>query len=247
MKLGIISDIHSNLEALNEVMSNLIDEQKVDEIICIGDIVGYGANPNECIKIVKENVKYCVAGNHDYGVIKKTSIKNFNKFAKSAIQWTRRKLSVNNYEYLQKLPLTKKIPAWNLISVHSSPSTPSAWKYLLFIESVKNEFNYFNEKICFIGHTHQPIVFEKCINEVNFYTAKNGLELKINGENKYIVNVGSVGQPRDGNPKSSFCTFNTKNNRLKILRVDYNIKNTQEKIIAGGLPKFLADRLEIGK
>jgi len=246
MKIGIISDIHANLEALNKVMSILTNEQKVDEIICIGDIVGYGANPNECVQIVKENVKYCVAGNHDYGAVKKTPIKNFNKFAKEAIKWTQRKLSVNNCEYLQQLPLIEKIPTWNIMTVHSSPSSPSTWQYLLSIEKIRDEFNYFNEKICFVGHSHQPIVFEKCKNEVNFFTAKNGLNIEIRDKNKYIVNVGSVGQPRDENPQSSFCIFNTENNRLRILRIDYKIKNAQKKIVEAGLPIFLAGRLAIG-
>lgn len=247
MKFGIISDIHSKLEALNKVMPILINEQKVDKIICIGDIVGYGANPNECIQIVKKNVNYCVAGNHDYGIVRKTPINNFSKPAKIAAKWTRKKLSNNNYEYLQLLPLINKIPIWNLMTVHSSPSSPSNWEYLLSIEKVKNEFNYFNEKICFVGHSHQPIVFEKCMNEINSFTAKNGLDFRTKDTNKYIINIGSVGQPRDGNPQASFCTFDTKNNRLKILRVDYKIENAQEKIIAAELPTILADRLSMGK
>jgi putative phosphoesterase len=180
MKIAIISDIHSNLDALTAVLKE-IERIKVDEIYCLGDIVGYGPNPNECIDLVKSVTEKVVVGNHDSAVINQTDMMLFNSYARESTEWTRRMISDENYEYLLKLPL--KISEHDLLFVHSTPLIPEDWNYILTQHSAEKHFNYFTEQACFIGHSHRPEMFRSI-------------------DDRLIINVGSVGQPRDGNSKS---------------------------------------------
>ena len=244
MKYGIISDIHSNFGALDEVLNNM---EKVDEIICLGDIVGYGTDPNYCIEKIKELNCKCVGGNHDFGVLGKVSINYFNYAARDAILWTSRQLKNDNINFL--LSLSKKIVLKdNIFAVHGSPQSPLL-EYILDKNTASLIFSKFDFKIYFVGHSHLAGCFSlnEDNNRVDYMNFSNGGCIEINMNKRYIINCGSVGQPRDGNPKASYGIYDQKYGIVNIYRVSYPIHLTQKKIINAGLPRSLADRLSYGR
>jgi putative phosphoesterase len=244
MRIGIFSDIHANLEALQAVLK-FLTEQKVEQYLIIGDIIGYGANPNECIEVVKDLNGILVAGNHDYGVLGKTDIKEFNDTAKEAIVWTKKVLNRKSIKFLESLPLENNY--LNFLLVHASPLRPDDWNYVITLKQAENQFKYFQEQICFIGHSHCPIIIEKNLskNETKIINDKK-FKIKERGF-RYLINAGSVGQPRDGNPHSCVMIYNTITKQMEIKRLEYDIKTAQAKIIAAGLPSILAYRLSKGQ
>ncbi|MDD5464646.1 MAG: metallophosphoesterase family protein [Candidatus Moranbacteria bacterium] len=229
MKYGIISDIHSNLEALEKTLE-LINKAHVDEIICLGDIVGYGANPNECVEIIKRQCSVVLLGNHDAAVADTSTMKRFNPMAQKAIMWTLECISVDNKKFLSELPYTYS--ANNLLFVHASPSHPEQWKYIISEETAIDELQQFSEKICFVGHSHAPGIYGHL-----------GKMLTINIKDRFIINVGSVGQPRDGNPMLSFGLFDTDKWEYQHIRSEYDFEKASEKIAIAGLPAELGLRL----
>jgi predicted phosphodiesterase len=232
MKYAIISDIHSNLEALQKALS-IIDEKKVDEIICLGDIVGYGANPNECVDIVRTRCSTVVLGNHDAAALNTSLAHDFNAIAQKAVYWTAENLLPDHAKYLLALPMTAKNE--DILFVHSSPQIPDAWDYIIDAGDAHMAFDYFEEKICFIGHTHVPGIF-----------SPRGRAKNITRDEQFIINVGSVGQPRDGNPMLSFGIFDSESWEYELIRSDYDIQSAVDKIFNAGLPKELGYRLQFG-
>ncbi len=242
MRIGIISDIHSNLEALKTVLESA-EMQNIDEYICLGDIVGYGANPNECIDMVKELTSRIIAGNHDFGVCNLTDTSYFNDVARKAIEWTKKVIRKENMDFLKSLPLVMEYQ--NIFFVHSTPSFPDEWNYVLSMYDAMKEFNFFENPICFVGHSHQPVIFS--INPDNEIGSSIDDSLVLKNRKRYIVNAGSVGQPRDGNSKASFLVYDNEKKSVTFSRIEYDVKKTQTKILDAGLPPFLAQRLEIGR
>ncbi|MHB1048452.1 MAG: metallophosphoesterase family protein [Bacteroidota bacterium] len=232
MKYAIISDIHSNLEALNKALA-IIDERSVDEIVCLGDIVGYGANPNECVEIVRTRCSTVVLGNHDAAALDTSLAHDFNAIARKAVYWTADNLLPEHAEYLSTLPMTAKKE--NILFVHSSPQMPDAWDYIIDTGDAQMAFDYFEEKICFIGHTHVPGIF-----------SARGRAKNVMRDEQYIVNVGSIGQPRDGNPMLAFGIFDTDHWEYELIRSQYDIQTAVDKIFAAGLPQELGYRLMYG-
>ena len=244
MKIGIISDIHSNSEAINCVLKNI---EKVDEFICLGDIVGYGADPNYCIKKIKDLNFRCIGGNHDFGVIGKVNINYFNYAARAAILWTSRQLKNENINFL--LSLNKKIELEDdVFAVHGSPRDPIL-EYILDKNTASLIFSKFNFKICFVGHSHLAgcFSFNENNNQIDYMNFSNGGYIEIHKNKRYIINCGSVGQPRDGNPQASYGVYDLRHGVVKIYRVSYPVHLTQDKIINAGLPSILAERLSFGK
>lgn len=243
MRIAFISDIHGNYEALISVLDH-IKGDKVDAYICVGDIVGYGANPNECIKLVQElDCLSVVAGNHDYAAVNLTNLTYFNPIAYRAILWTQEILLEKNKKYLENLSL--QYSADNYRVVHSSPHNPQEWNYILSLEEAENSFCYFIEQICFIGHSHVPFFVEKDGNNPSKLIAEDIIEIKEGC--RYLINVGSVGQPRDNDPRSAFVIYDLEEKKIFLKRVEYNIAQAQEKILRAGLPAQLAWRLEKGR
>lgn len=244
MRIAVFSDIHGNLEALQTALNYLTD-QKIKQCLCLGDIVGYGANPNECVKVIKEMNCLSVAGNHDFGVLEKTDISNFHHAAQDAIFWIRKQIATEVKEYLENLPVSANFQ--DLFLVHATCQNPLRWHYLLNAQQAQDDFAYLKEKIGFIGHSHVPIVFEYCdtTKKTEVINAEK-VEIKP-GDYRYLINTGSIGQPRDGNPQTCFVIVDTANGLVEYIRLDYDIKLTQKKIRAAGLPEILASRLEIGK
>lgn len=243
MRIGIFSDVHSNLEALKAAIT-YFSKQKIDLYLFVGDLVGYGANPNECIELIKKLECVVVAGNHDYGVLTKTDIDNFNDTAKAAILWTQKNTNQKSNDFLNALPLRNNYHKF--LMIHSTPYHPSAWEYIFTLKQAENEFKYFKEQICIIGHSHCPFVVEKDETK-NEFRIINDQRFKIKGKFRYLINVGSVGQPRDGDPRACLSIFNSKTNYFEFHRLEYNIRLAQKKIINAGLPTFLAYRLAEGR
>jgi len=244
MKIGIISDIHSNSEALNCVLENI---ERIDGFICLGDIVGYGANPNYCIKKIKDLNCRCIGGNHDFAVVGKVNINYFNYTARAAILWTSLQLQKENFNLL--LNLKKKIELENnVFAVHGSPQNPLL-EYILDKDTASFIFRKYDFKIYFVGHSHLAgcFSFNENNNRIDYMNFSNGGYIEISKNKRYIINCGSVGQPRDGNPQASYGIYDLKYNTVNIYRVSYPINLTQDKIINAGLPRSLADRLSYGR
>jgi predicted phosphodiesterase len=232
VRFAIISDIHSNLEALSKAL-DLIDEHSVDEIVCLGDIVGYGANPNECIRLVRNRCRIVLLGNHDAAALNPVVGDTFTKNARIAIAWTREQLNAENKAFLERLPLTARRDG--VLFVHGSPYQPALWYYVISEEEAEAAFQSFSEQICFIGHSHFPAIF-----------SEDGPVRSISRDSRHLVNVGSVGQPRDGNSRLSIGIFDTTAWSYKNIRSDYPAEIAAGKILQAGLPRALADRLTIG-
>ena len=241
MKYAVIGDIHGNLEAFTEVIADA-NEKGVDEFLCVGDVVGYGANPAECIKQIQELGCITVAGNHDYAACEKTDISVFNEFARSAVEWTRGILSKEEITYLAGLPFTHCFDSFSI--VHASFYTPENWCYVFTRKDAYLNFKEQPTDVAFIGHSHVPGIFYLYNGFIKFIEATN---LVFEKGIKYLVNVGSVGQPRDNNPSASYLIFDETTRSIEFRRVSYDIKKTQEKILSNGLPEILATRLEWGR
>jgi predicted phosphodiesterase len=240
MKYAIIADIHSNLEALEVVLDD-IKAQKCDQIVCLGDIVGYGANPKECLQIVRELNIPCVKGNHDEYCSTDNPMEGFNPHAADAIAWTRQQLSDEEKQFLKELKYIRLIH--NFTIVHATLDVPQRWGYVFDKLMAAASFTYQNTNVCFFGHTHVPLAF------IRDSVVRGGTysKFKVEPGKKYFVNVGSVGQPRDNNPKAGYVIYDMDEMTIELRRLDYDIKKAQAKIIAAGLPQRLADRLAVGK
>ncbi len=243
MKIGIISDIHGNAEAFQAVLKKLKD---VDQIFCLGDIVGYGADPVYCIGKIKGLGIPSIKGNHEGAVIGELNLHYFNEDARQAIQWTRKQLKGRDLSYLKMLKLKITISE-DVLGVHGSPRQP-LWEYILDKQTAEEIFSRFNFKIYFIGHSHIAgyFTFHQKNQVVNYFGATNGAEVVIQQDYSYIINCGSVGQPRDRNPQASFSIFDTDRLTVQIIRVDYSISKAQAKISKAHLPDFLSERLALG-
>jgi diadenosine tetraphosphatase ApaH/serine/threonine PP2A family protein phosphatase len=240
MRYAIISDVHSNLEALEAVLSSLEDE-RIDAYLSTGDIVGYGADPSACIDRIRGLSPVIVAGNHDWAVAERLSLDFFNSYAREAIEWTRDRLSPADVKWLRDLELVKKVGEITL--VHSTLHAPESFDYLLTAYDAFLSLEVLETPVCFVGHSHVPVTFAQN-GTVTFSFAS---EIDLSGVHRAIVNAGSVGQPRDGNPHASFGIYDTGSAKVEVRRVPYDIAGASKKIAAAGLPSILAERLWIGK
>jgi predicted phosphodiesterase len=241
MRYGIISDIHGNREALDAAVRHLTSVG-VDEFVCVGDIVGYGADPNTCMETVRNLTEKTVAGNHDYAAVGLTDIEHFNQYAREAAVWTAARLKATHSSYIKELPLTFSLE--KALVVHSTPHQPHQWFYLITHFQFLAAFQHFSEKICFIGHSHQPLVFEKGKNSSG---PVDGSVFQLNDASRYVVNVGSVGQPRDNDSRLCCCLYDSNEMTVELVRLEYDVEQAQDKIRKAGLPEFLAKRLAFGE
>jgi diadenosine tetraphosphatase ApaH/serine/threonine PP2A family protein phosphatase len=241
VKYAIISDIHANLEACEAARAE-IKRIAPDRVINLGDTVGYGASPAECIEACKEFVDVTVAGNHDFGVAGLTDIRYFNSYARRAVLWTAGALSQAHIDYLGGLPLTHVEPDC-LLAVHATPSDPGRWEYVFGREDALTEAGAFAEPVCFIGHSHQAGIFE--IDRGRVTSGKD--RVRIVPGRKYLINVGSVGQPRDGDPRACVGVYDVESGDVELVRVAYNVDAAMRKIVGAGLPAILARRLLYGE
>ena len=242
MRYGILSDIHSNLEALDAVLAWL-SSQRVDRLLCAGDLVGYGADPSRCLGRLQASGVQSVCGNHDRAVAGKLSLDWFNPYAQAALEWTARVLSPVEREYLAQLPPVWKDP--QITVVHSTLEEPERFHYVLDTPSARRCLDLQETPLAFIGHTHVPGFFVRENGQVRFLRDKR---IAAPRQSKILINVGSVGQPRDGDPRAACCLVDTDSEpwTVEIHRVAYPVEKAQAKIRAAGLPEFLAARLGLG-
>lgn len=240
MRYAVIGDIHGNLEAFTAVLTS-IEKEEVNQILCVGDIVGYGANPVECIDLVRERCAKIVAGNHDYAAIGLADIDYFNPFAKDALIWTSERLGEKEINYLAGLKLIERED--NFTMVHSALNNPRDWGYILNTFDAALNFELQTDPICFVGHSHGPVVYMK---RDNFISGHRFIS-KVEPGCQYIINVGSVGQPRDGDWRACYVVYDLELQTLRLRRVEYDVEKAQRKILEAGLPQVLADRLSIGR
>jgi predicted phosphodiesterase len=243
MRYAFIADIHSNLAALQAILEDIRMKGGVDEIWCLGDIVGYGPQPRECLELIKKHCTVCIMGNHDLGAIGKLDLGFFNPAAAEACQWTMNQLNPVDVHYLADLPL--KLGKGDFTLVHGSPSEP-ALEYIISTSIAEKNFAFFNSRFCVVGHSHLPAAFRQDGSSAQpiHMTPEVGLVLH---SHRMIVNPGSVGQPRDGDPRASYAIYESEGLMLRLHRVEYNISATQDKMMQAGLPVSLITRLEQGR
>jgi diadenosine tetraphosphatase ApaH/serine/threonine PP2A family protein phosphatase len=243
VRYAILSDIHSNLEALNAVLRHIRRYNSVDELWCLGDIVGYGPDPKSCIALINEYSNSTVCGNHDLGAADQVNPKFFNPDAAIAIQWTKEQLKIEK-EYLAKLPVVLTRNQFTL--VHGSPRDP-VWGYMFSLPVAQENFNYFETKYCLVGHTHQPAIFkqEEPGREPIYIPFQPNIG-QVLGKGRYIINPGSVGQPRDGDARASYAIYDDSARIIRLYRVEYDIEATQHLMLRYNLPLKLGLRLSEG-
>ena len=242
MRSAILADIHGNLTAFKAVLEDIRGRGGVDEIWCLGDIVGYGPEPGECIELLREQDGLCVAGNHDWAAVGNLDLDDFNPDAAAACLWTAQQLSPSEIDYLKALPLFLRRDDFTL--VHGSPQEP-IWEYLLSAESAKRNLSYFKTRFCLIGHSHVPLIFEDVNEDVLLHPFLLDSPLQL-GQRRLIINPGGVGQPRNGDPRSSYAIYDSEDNTITRYYVPYDVQDTQGKMIEKGLPIRLATRLSYG-
>ncbi len=240
MKYAVIADIHANFEALRVVLEDA-KKQNCTHYVCLGDVVGYNANPKECLDIIRDTGMPCVKGNHDEYCSSETNLEGFNPHAAEAIQWTRQQLTEEDRQWLKELKYIRLVASFQI--VHATLDGPQRWGYVFDRLAAAASFTYQNTAVCFFGHTHVPVAF------IRDSVVRGGTysKFKIEPGRKYFVNVGSVGQPRDGNPKAAYAIYDMDEGSVELRRLDYDISAAQAKIMAAGLPPRLAERLALGK
>ena len=238
-RIAIFSDVHANLLALEKIVEDAT-AQGVNSFACLGDIVGYGPNPGDCITFIQELKCVCVKGNHDEYVVDGFDLSDFNPQAKASLEWTRNNLSDNQKQWLSELPYSRRLGRNTL--VHSSLDEPETWDYVRNENDARRVMRLQNTPLCFYGHTHVPVIYKSergmtIKQEVGNFTQEGGC--------KYLINTGSVGQPRDGDPRSSYVIFDRIERTVEFRRVEYDLQTVANEILGHGLPDWLADRLII--
>ena len=240
MRFAVFGDIHSNLEALQAVLADA-EAHSCTHYVCLGDVVGYNANPHECVEIVSQLECPVVKGNHDEQASAEFVQENFNPLAEEAINWTREHLTEEDKKWLRELRLVRQVRDFTI--VHATLDTPHKWGYVFNQLDAAASFSYQHTNLCFYGHTHAPRAYVKD-------DAVKGVPLQrllVEPNKKYFINVGSVGQPRDGDWHASYCIYTPADRVVELRRIEYDINTAQDKIVAAGLPQRLADRLAMGK
>ena len=241
MRLAILSDIHGNLEALEAVLADA-RERRCTEFVCLGDVVGYNANPRECVERIRALECPVVKGNHDEEATLSTSAEHFNELAERAIEWTRDSLPEQEKEWLRALPLQMRVHDFTI--VHATLDTPGQWGYVFSKLDAVASFTYQRTPVCFFGHTHVPTVF---VRDQGGVRQERKEHIRIEPGRKYFINAGSVGQPRDGNWRAAYCIYDVANDLVELVRVKYDVATAQKKIENAGLPELLAERIAIGR
>lgn len=240
MRYAVLSDVHGNLEALRAVLDDL--DGRADAILCLGDVVGYGASPSACVEVLAARAERIVAGNHEHAVADLLDIRWFNAYARAAAEWTRARLDADVRDWLGALPLRVEVEDATL--VHASPARPEEWDYLIGAEEGWHAFAAFETRLCFVGHSHLPGWWS--LGSSGPDHAQGMVHLRLEQGRRYIVNVGSVGQPRDRDPRAAYVVWDTQERSVSSRRVVYDVAGARRKIVESGLPRYLADRLRVG-
>jgi len=241
LRYALVSDIHGNLEAFKTVLA-FIDQTDIDHIICLGDVVGYGPNPNECCEIVRERNIPTICGNHDAVACGLEEPYGFNPVAMAAAMWTREALEETHAEWLRELP--DMLETEHFVAVHGSPNDRDF--YMFTWEDILPHIDFLDsrpQRVCFFGHTHSPGIFSSD----GVYTVDENSIFPLGEGKRFFINPGSVGQPRDGDARAAFGILDTEKNEFQQMRLEYDVKITADSIVAHKLPPFLAERLFLGR
>ena len=239
--IAILGDIHANIDALNVVLEDC-RAQGVTDYLCTGDIVGYNARPHECLEIVRALGCPVVMGNHDHYVSSQQNLEDFNPHAAAVIEWTRNQLTEEELDFLRSIPFVST--KMGITLVHATMDNPEGFGYVFDHLQAEAHFTHQVTPVCFHGHTHCPMIYEKQIGAVYRIDAQ---DFKMPIGRKYFVNVGSVGQPRDGDPRASYVLYDPKARVVRFRRLEYDVAAAQQKVLEAGLPARLADRLAVGQ
>ena len=262
MRIGIVSDIHSNYVALRAVLEQM---GSVDALWCLGDLVGYGPQPNEVVACISDLPNLCIPGNHDWGTLGRLNPKSFNRDARQILEWTKKKLTPAHTQYLESLPLQISALQSAFTLVHASPRDPM-WEYLLDLFDAAECFPLFSSRYCFVGHTHVPLIFRQVEGNVKAAVPEPGDVFRLNlspytpdeldtgGGTRMIINPGSVGQPRDNDPRAAYMLLDIPDDltpidvtaRLHFRRIEYDVDETQKLMSAQDFPSRLISRLAMG-
>jgi diadenosine tetraphosphatase ApaH/serine/threonine PP2A family protein phosphatase len=228
VRYAVLSDIHGNLEALRAVLADT--QAQADDLLCLGDVVGYGADPGPCADLVGARARVVVAGNHEHGVTGRLDLRWFNPYARAAVEWTRERLDGDCATYLGALPLVAEVHDATL--VHASPRHPEEWDYLVTEDDGLAAFAAFTTRLCFVGHSHVPAVWSLGSSGPDY--ARGDVRVTLDAGRRYIVNVGSVGQPRDRDPRAAYVVWDVEAREVVLRRVPYDVATARAKIEARG-------------
>ncbi|MDH3196657.1 MAG: metallophosphoesterase family protein [Candidatus Krumholzibacteria bacterium] len=243
MRYLLISDVHANFEALQATL-DVADRLEPFQLMCLGDIVGYGADPSACLDALGDRSNLILAGNHDLAVAGVVPFQDFNPIARQSIEWTRNVLSGEDRELLSNLPL--QYIDGEYCFTHASPIEPMEFHYIRTLEDVAEVFGQIGQRFCFVGHTHLPVLVRMSSKTGRMEVVRD-TKIHLEDRYRYFVNVGSVGQPRDNNPDACMVLLDEDTATLEFLRVPYDITSSQEKILSEGLPSYLAERLLLAR
>jgi len=246
MRLAVIADIHSNSEALAIVLAR-IDQEGVDAILNLGDLVGYNASPNECLELLQGRDVWSLAGNHDLALFDPERAQNFNIIAYEALMWCRQQVRPEFLEFLQGLPLLRKLPG-SFLACHGTPANPDTYIAYHFQGKrvLKELYQHSDLRVCFFGHTHRRALWYRDIRGKVALRQISPATMQLSPEEHYLINPGSVGQPRDGNPEAAYAIFDDEEASIQFKSVPYDVSGAQRRILAAGLPPYLAERLALG-
>jgi diadenosine tetraphosphatase ApaH/serine/threonine PP2A family protein phosphatase len=246
LRAAVLSDIHSNRQALEAVLAE-VDGAGIEQVWCLGDMVGYGADPDACTALVSEHASVCLVGNHDLAVLGALDISTFSEAAAAAVGWTRENVSETTLEFLRSLEPTASQNGVGL--AHASPRDP-VWEYVLSTDQADAGLDAQEERVGLIGHSHVALFFVRAAAEARGHTqgaqASDGAEIEI-GDGEWLLNPGSVGQPRDGDPRAAWLELDTERWLARYHRVAYDVEGAAAAIREAGLPEVLAERLEVGR
>ncbi len=242
MEFALVSDIHGNLEALEAVLAD-IEKRGIKKIHSLGDVIGYGCDPIACLDLVAANCEIKLMGNHEYAALGKIGVESMNDYARHSLNWTEHAMTDHEVSMIADFTLEAEFEGCRLL--HSSPYQPDQWHYVLSSDDANLAFECMEHPIAFNGHTHVPVIFS--ISQDDRIRAQAGHDFDPDEESRYIVNVGSVGQPRDNDPRACYVVVETDPMTVLYHRVEYDIKKTQAKMAEARMPRMLIERLEIGR
>jgi predicted phosphodiesterase len=242
MRYGFFSDVHANLEALKVVIADF-EKEKLEKIFFLGDAVGYGPDPNECTSMIEDVSGVKLMGNHDYAALGLIETNLFNPYAQKSMEWTKSVCTEKTLKILSGFSMDHRFDRFYL--VHSTPKEPQEWNYIFDLDDAEENFNFFNKQVCLIGHSHHPAIIRKYKDKHCFLHEDHWVQMDEGF--RYIVNIGSVGQPRDGSNQACYLIYDVEEKRAVLKRLPYDYKKTQAKMKKKGLPQFLIDRLAIGR
>ncbi|MEA3297231.1 MAG: metallophosphoesterase family protein [candidate division Zixibacteria bacterium] len=241
MKYALVSDIHGNLEALTAVLHD-IEKQHVDSIHCLGDVIGYGPDPVACLRLVDQHCDTKLMGNHEFTALGLQSAEVFNNAARKAVEWTRTQLTDTELSMMADFLMDRSMD--DMFLVHASPFEPQQWHYILTVEEAELAFQHLKSGICFFGHSHLPMIIRETADESPHFQV--GHTILADTETRYLINAGSVGQPRDNDPRACYLVFDDDEREISFNRVEYDINVSQQKMTTAFLPDALISRLAKG-